>query len=151
MVMHQAALGEWTIFLETLRNRLEEARIRLTEAEVAVGRLEAQAQAVQDSIAAFLEHHDIPVPNPPQAVNGQQGTLTARRRAFLQDTARQNGGRLILRQTRDRLIHAGLFRDVKQWRQQIGRILEDMDCWERVRGPRGIYRLISPNGAHSDQ
>ena len=141
MVMQQGALNEWTAFLEQLRNELQIARNRLSEAEADVGRLGAEAQAVEDSIAAYLEHHDMPIPDLPVAVNGHDLTLAERRRAFLLDAARRNGGLLVQRDVRDPMVQAGLFRDGVQFRQQMPRILEDMECWTALR--RGVRRLIN--------
>jgi len=147
MVMNRGAVNEWITFLESLRNELEAARTRFVEAEAQVARLETQVQSIEDSIAAYQEHHDTVVPEVPAlGANGVHLTLTARRRTFLRDSARRNGGRLVLRNSRDGMIQAGLFRDVKQYRQQIGRIITDMECWEKIRNRRGTYRLVAHNG-----
>ena len=147
MVMNRGAIEEFTTFLETLRNELETARTRFIEVESLVARLETQAQVVEDSIAAYREHHNMLVLDAPaHGVNGAHLTLTARRMAFMRDSARRNGGRLVLRETRDNMIQAGLFRDALQYRQQIGRIIADMECWDRIRGQRGAYRLVAQNG-----
>jgi hypothetical protein len=147
MVMNRGAIEEFTTFLETLRNELETARTRFIEVESLVARLETQIQSVEDSIAAYREHHNMLVLDAPaHGVNGVHLTLTSRRTAFMRDSARRNGGRLVLREARDAMIQAGLFRDVRQYRQQIGRIIADMECWDRIRGQRGAYRLVFPNG-----
>ena len=146
MVMENGALRAWTTFLEQLRSNLATAQNRLVEAEAEVVRLAAQSRSVEDSIAAYREHHNVPIVHLMAEANGHGMTLTARRQAFLQGTARRNGDRLVLRETRDALIQAGLFRDVKQYRQQIGRLMEDMACWVRIEGRRGTYRLVALNG-----
>lgn len=53
---------------------------------------------------------------------------------------------MVLREIRDGMIQAGLFRDAVQFRQQIGRIIADMECWDRLRDQRGAYRLAFMNG-----
>ena len=146
MVMNDGAIQGFTTFLETLRNRLNDARTRLADAEAEVGRLNAQTQSVEDSIAAYREYYNVPIPAP--LVNGAHGdtTLTDRRRSFLRDWARRNGGRLVRREVRDSMIQVGLYRDALQFRQQFGGLMEHMECWDRIRGQRGAYRLVSPNG-----
>ena len=134
MVMNRGAIEEFTTFLETLRNELETARTRFIEVESLVARLETQVQSVEDSIAAYREHHNMLVLDAPaHGANGVHLTLTSRRTAFMRDSAKRNGGRLVLREARDAMIQAGLFRDVRQYRQQIGRIIADMECWDRIR------------------
>lgn len=147
MVMNRGAINEWTTFLEALRNELETARGRFAELESQVGRLQTEVQSVEDSIAAYLQHHDMVVPDvPAHGNNGVHLTLTARRTTFMRDSARRNGGRMVLREIRDGMIQAGLFRDALQFRQQIGRMINDMECWDRIRGQRGAYRLVAANG-----
>ena len=150
MVMHRAALDEWMVLLQQVRGELEETRTRLAEAEADVARQEHDVEAIEDSIRVYQERHRLPVAYEPMVADAQQNgrTLTARRREFLRDYARQRRGRLILREARDGLIQLGLFRNVIQFRQQIGRLMADMDCWERIRGRRGHYRLVMRNGQH---
>ena len=80
-----------------------------------------------------------------KGVDGAAMTLSERRSTFLRDHARRNGGRLVRREIRDGMVQAGLFRDALQFRQQVGRLMDEMECWERI--GRGAYRLVTPNGA----
>lgn len=143
MVQNNSAMAEWTTFLEALRISLDEARARWVDIEAEVARLESETQAVEDSMAAYRAHHHLPhVEEILACANDQGETLTARRRAFLLETARRNSGRIILRNVRDDLVQAGLFRDREQFRQQVGRLINDMECWERLPRRRGVYRLL---------
>lgn len=146
MVVNSNILNGLTTFLESLRQGLEVARTQLAEAESKVIRLESQTQSVYDAIAAYREYYDIPLPVLPLDAVDSDTTLTSRRHTFLLDSARRNGGILKRLDVREPMIQAGPFRDYEQFRQQISRILDEMECWERIKGHRGAYLLISANG-----